>query len=92
VSVFGAWVLGTGVFREIGQPRVTATSPDEAFIAVGGGLVWPQWHGHDVCSRSRPDRGWYPTAVYRSDDLTCLHQVTTRWPVNAFAFLPTLPL
>jgi hypothetical protein len=95
VSAFEARVnrvLGAGPFCEIGRPRVATTSPDEALIAVGGALVWPQWHGRDVCHRSRPNPGWHPTAVYRADDLTCLLRVTTRWPVNALAFHPTLPL
>jgi hypothetical protein len=95
VSVFEARVdrvLGAGPFCEIGQPRVTATSPREELIAVGGALAWPQWHGRDVSGRSRPNPGWHPTAVYRSDDLTCLFQLTSRWPVNALAFHPTLPL
>ncbi|MDI6105604.1 hypothetical protein QLQ12_44195 [Actinoplanes sp. NEAU-A12] len=85
-------VLGAGPFCEIGRPRVTTTSPNTALIAIGGAHVWRQWHGRDVSPRSRPDPGWHPTAVYRSDDFTCLFQVTTRWPVNALAFHPTLPL
>jgi hypothetical protein len=85
-------VLGTGPFCEIGRPRVTASSPQDDLIAIGGALVWPQWHGWDVSARSRPNPGWHPTAVYRSDDLTCLFHLTTRWPANALAFHPTLPL
>jgi hypothetical protein len=30
--------------------------------------------------------------VYRVDDLRCVHLFTSRWPVNAFAFHPSLPL
>lgn len=85
-------VLGAGPFCEIGQPRVAATSPREPLIAVGGALVRPQWHGRDISRRSRPSPGWHPTAVYRTDDLSCLFHVTTRWPVNALAFHPTLPV
>ncbi|BEL05049.1 hypothetical protein Q0Z83_032400 [Actinoplanes sichuanensis] len=85
-------VLGAVPFCEIGRPRVTATSPDESLIAVGGALAWPQWHGRDVSRRSRPNPGWDPTAVYRSDDLTCLFHLTTEWPAKALAFHPTLPL
>ena len=95
MSVFEARVdrvLGAGPFCEIGPPRVAVTSPDEALIAVGGTFFRPQWHGSDVSSRSHPSPGWHPTAIYRSDDLACLFQVTTRWPANAFAFHPTLPL
>lgn len=85
-------VLGAGPFCEIGRPRVTATSPREPLIAVGGAHASPQWQGRDVSRGSRREPGWHPTAVYRSDDLTCLYQVTTRWPANALAFHPTLPL
>jgi len=85
-------VLGAGPFCEIGRPRVAKTSPDGTLIVVGGALVWPQWHGHDVSRRSRPNPGWYPVAVYRSDDFTCLYQFTARWPANAISFHPTLPL
>ncbi|GIF66957.1 hypothetical protein Ais01nite_49920 [Asanoa ishikariensis] len=85
-------VLGAGPFREIGQPRAVATSPSSGFIVVGGEPVQPQWHGHDVSERSRPHAGWNPVAVYRSDDLTCVHQITTLWPVNVIACHPTLPL
>ncbi|MEU7901719.1 hypothetical protein [Actinoplanes sp. NPDC049118] len=94
MSVFEARVdrvLGAGPFREIGRPRVTEISPDEALIAVGGALG-PQWHGPVITGQLRSDPGWYPTAVYRSDDLTCLFQLTTHRPVNALAFHPTLPL
>ncbi|MET8908519.1 hypothetical protein [Micromonospora sp. NPDC004551] len=85
-------VLGDGPFREIGEPRVTAVSPDGRLIVVGGALAHPQWHGRDVSARSRPHPGWYPLAVYRADDLTCRHHGTTRWRANAIAFHPTLPL
>ncbi|MFF0154235.1 hypothetical protein [Micromonospora sp. NPDC005203] len=83
-----ARVLGAGPFREIGQPRVTANSPNGDLIAVGGDLGWPQWHGRDIGCGSGP----HPLAVYRTDDLTCVHQVTARWPVHSIAFHPTLPL
>ncbi|GLY03095.1 hypothetical protein [Actinoplanes sp. NBRC 101535] len=85
-------VLGGGPFAEIGRPRVAVASPDESLIAVGGALPRPQWHGRDVSRRSLPHPGRHPTAVYRSDDLTCLFASTTHWPVNALAFHPTLPL
>lgn len=84
-------VWGAGPFREIGQPRVIATSPDE-LIAIGGSLPPPRWHGHDASPRPRPDPGWHPVAVYRSTDLGCLHHLTRRAPANAIAFHPTLPL
>jgi hypothetical protein len=87
-----ARVLGAGPFCEIGRPRVVKTSPDGTLIVVGGELAWPQWHGHDLARRSRPNPGWYPVAVYRSDDFTCLYQFTARWPANAIFFHPTLPL
>ncbi|MEU7653880.1 hypothetical protein AB0C41_17865 [Micromonospora taraxaci] len=83
-----AWVLGAGPFREIGQPRVTATSPNGDLIAVGGGLGSAQWHGRTASRGS----GSHPLAVYRTDDLTCIHQVTSRWPAQSVAFHPTLPL
>lgn len=35
-------VLGDGPFREIGLPRVTATSPDRLLIAVGGTHAAPR--------------------------------------------------
>ncbi|MFG3419128.1 hypothetical protein ACIBTZ_09440 [Micromonospora sp. NPDC049460] len=85
-------VLGTGPFCEIGQPRAIAAPPDGDLVVIGGVLEWPQWHGRDVSSRSRPHPGWYPLAVYESDDLTCLHYITTRWPTNVIACHPTLPL
>ncbi|GAA3724584.1 hypothetical protein GCM10022225_01860 [Plantactinospora mayteni] len=85
-------VLGAGPFREIGQPRAVATTSDGALFVVGGDLGWPQWHGRDVSARSRPRQGWYPVAVYRSDDLTCLHHIATRWRTNVIACHPTLPL
>lgn len=85
-------VLGSGPFREIGLPRVVATTPGAKLVVIGGELGRPQWHGHDVSSRSRPHPGWYPLAVYESDDLTLLHYSTTRWPTNAIAFHPTFPL
>ncbi|MEU7675222.1 hypothetical protein AB0C42_10470 [Micromonospora taraxaci] len=81
-------VLGAGPFREIGEPRVTANSPDGNLIAVGGFLGRSQWHGRDVSHASRSHR----LAVYRTDDLTCVHQVTARWPAQSVAFHPTLPL
>lgn len=81
-------VLGGGPFREIGEPRVTANSPDGNLIAVGGFLSRSQWHGRDVSHASRSHR----LAVYRADDLTCVHQVTARWPAQSVAFHPTLPL
>lgn len=85
-------VLGAGPFCEIGRPRVAKTSPDGTLIVVGGALAHPQWHGHDVSRRSRPNPGWYPVAVYQSDDFTCLYQLTARWPANAISFHPALPL
>ncbi|MGW4946010.1 hypothetical protein ACWEOZ_31015 [Actinoplanes sp. NPDC004185] len=85
-------VLGAGPFCETGRPRVTVTSPDASLIAIGGALARPQWRARDVSGRSQPNPGWHPTGVYRSDDLTCLFHLTTRWPVNALAFHPTLPL
>ncbi|GIE28273.1 hypothetical protein Ait01nite_013180 [Actinoplanes italicus] len=85
-------VLGDGPFREIGLPRVTATSPDRTLIAVGGAHVAAQWHGRAVGSRSRPRPGRHPVAVHRTADLACLHHTTTGWPVNALAFHPTRPL
>lgn len=81
-------VLGAGPFREIGEPRVTANSPDGKLIAVGGFLGRSQWHGRDVSHGSRSHR----LAVYRTDDLTCVHQVTARWRAQSIAFHPTLPL
>ncbi|WP_433553225.1 hypothetical protein ACQP08_07970 [Micromonospora zamorensis] len=81
-------VLGAGPFREIGQPRVTANSPNGDLIAVGGDLGRTQWHGRDIGRGSGP----HPLAVYRADDLTCVHQVSARWPVRSIAFHPTLPL
>lgn len=85
-------VLGAGPFREIGQPRVVGIHPGGEVIVVAGAFIRPQWHGHDVSSRSRPRAGWYPVAVYRSGDLTCVTHFTTRWPANTIAFHPTLPL
>lgn len=81
-------VLGAGPFREIGQPRVTANSPNGDLIAVGGHLGRTQWHGRDIGCGS----GSHTLAVYRTDDLTCVHQVTARWPAQSVAFHPTLPL
>ncbi|MGI5244585.1 hypothetical protein [Dactylosporangium sp. CA-139066] len=85
-------VLGGGPLREIGRPRVVAIAPGGDRLAIGGELGRAQWHGHDVAARSRSHRGWYPLAVYRADDLSCEHLVTTGWPANAIAFHPTLPL
>jgi hypothetical protein len=79
-------ILGDGPFREIGLPRVTATSPDRLLIAVGGTHVAPRRHG-------RPAGPWsHPVAVYGTGDLTCRFLTGTRWPVNALAFHPTRPL
>lgn len=85
-------VLGDGPFREIGEPRVAAVSPDGRLIAVGGALAHPQWHGQDVSARSRPHPGWYPVGVYRTDDLSCRYHLTSRWRSNTIAFHPALPL
>jgi hypothetical protein len=79
-------ILGDGPFREIGLPRVTATSPDRLLIAVGGTHVAPRRHG-------RPAGPWsHPVAVYGTGDLTCRFLTGTRWPVNALAFHPARPL
>ncbi|MFI7220501.1 hypothetical protein [Micromonospora maritima] len=87
-----ARVWGDGPFREIGEPRLAEVSPDGRLVVAAGALGHPRWHGHDMSRRAGPGPGWYALGVYRTDDLTCLHQVTTRWPVNAVAFHPTLPL
>lgn len=85
-------VLGDGYFRQIGEPRLVVESPTADLIAVGGTLGRPLWQGASVESRSVRGLGWEPVAVYRSDDLRCVHQFTSRWPVNAFAFHPSLPI
>jgi hypothetical protein len=78
-------VLGVGPFAEIGHPRVVATSATGALIAVAGDLGWAQWSGWDARVRYRP------LGIYRAADLTCVHLIKTRWPVNSIAFHPSLP-
>lgn len=85
-------VLGSGPFREVGVPRVAVSAPDGHLVVVGGVFDRPQWHGRDVSSRPRRHPGWYPLAVYESGNLSLLHLSTTRWPANAIAYHPTLPL
>ena len=85
-------VLGSGPFREVGVPRVASSAPDGNFIVVGGVFDRPQWHGHDVSSGPRRQPGWYPLALYESGNLSPRHLSATRWPANAIAWHPTLPL
>ncbi|MGI5238716.1 hypothetical protein [Dactylosporangium sp. CA-139066] len=85
-------VLADGCFREIGLPRIVVESPAGDLIAVGGILGRPLWQGASVESRSTRGVGWEPVGVYRADDMRCVHLFTSRWPVNAFAFHPSLPI
>ncbi|HEX6684736.1 MAG TPA: hypothetical protein VF062_18170 [Candidatus Limnocylindrales bacterium] len=85
-------VLGGGPFCELGWRGAMAESGDGTLIVAAGAFRLPQWHGHDVSRRSRPNPGWFPIGIYRAADLTCLSLFTVRWPVNAISFHPSLPL
>ncbi|HEX6526668.1 MAG TPA: hypothetical protein VF070_42625 [Streptosporangiaceae bacterium] len=83
-------IFGAGPFREIGRPLVADLSPDGEVIVACGDLGPLQWHGHSVSGGAGRYR--YMLAVYQAGDLSCVHLVPTRWPAQAIAFHPALPV
>ncbi|MFF0390730.1 hypothetical protein ACFYS8_18860 [Kitasatospora sp. NPDC004615] len=70
-------VLADRPFAEVGTPRVAVVDERRGLLAVAG-----------YVRRGRPA----PMAVYRTSDLTCVAVLRSRFPVNALAFHPELPL
>ena len=85
-------VLGAGPFREVGRPLVVDHGPGSGLVVIGGELPQPRWPGRDLSGPERHGGHRYPLAVFRADDLRCVHLLYTAWPANAIARHPVLPL
>lgn len=79
-------VLGSGAFREVGQPSEIETAGD--LVAVAGSLGTPQWAGASL-QRVVGGTGWERVGIYDRSTLECSVLVPLRWPVNVLAFDPT---
>ncbi|MEU4090521.1 PQQ-binding-like beta-propeller repeat protein [Streptomyces aureus] len=82
-------VLGDEPFAETGLPCVAVLDGRSRRTAVAGDVGHLQWSGNGTA-----DSRWTGNriGVYDRDTLRCEHLVASRYPVNALAFHPTLPL
>ncbi|GAA4878286.1 hypothetical protein [Kitasatospora terrestris] len=80
-------VLGDRPFAQIGRPSVAERSDDHGVVVVGGSLGALQWQGRDAGAVRR-----YRIGVFDLVGLRCRALADSRWPVNAVALHPELPL
>lgn len=82
-------VLGTSAFAVVGRPSAVAVSRARNVVVVGGSnLGHPQSPLRGLGGRPVP----YRIGVFALEDARCLHLRPSRWPVNAVAIHPRLPL
>ncbi len=82
-------VIGDGPFAGIGAPALAVVDERSRSVAVGGDLGFLQWSGGATADRTWTGRR---IGVYERDGLRCRQLVRSRYPVNALAFHPALPL
>lgn len=81
-------VLGDTPFAPVGRPTAVASDPARGVVVVGGSLGALQWPGWLVGGRTAQHR----VGVFPPDGARCLAIRPSRWPVNAVALHPRLPL
>ncbi|TDC50998.1 hypothetical protein E1281_21200 [Actinomadura sp. KC345] len=81
-------VLGDRPFAEVGFPAVAGVGERRGLVVVGGEVGPPGWQPGLLTSGRSTRR----IGVYDMDGLRCRHLLPSRWPVNAIAFHPVLPL
>ncbi|SCE36250.1 PQQ-like domain-containing protein [Streptomyces sp. DvalAA-14] len=81
-------ILGDAPFAPVGKPTSVASSSTQGVIVVGGDLGPLQWQGRLLGGGASQ----YRIGVFSLDDVRCRMVQSTRWPVNAVALHPLLPV